>query len=189
MLKNLNIQVSNLTNDPALIQQNSRCMVRIQCGILGNSPLDAQFTFYLDSTNGRFDAQGTIQGVNAAQINAIAEPLGNTKFQSFNMQYLKFDLTGDDYMARGKVNMRYSNLFLLLQKRDEETGNMSTKKFMTKLINKYTLHDNNPGPDGRERIADPIVRSRISTQSLFGLVWKTIFTGMQQVMVKTGRYE
>jgi hypothetical protein len=85
--------------------------------------------------------------------------------------------------------MRYSNLFVVLQKRDETTGVMSTKKFLTKLINRYTLNNSNPGPDGRERIADPIVRARLSSQSLFGLVWKTIFTGMQQVMIKSGRYE
>jgi len=188
-LNDMDINVSNITNDPAWIRQNSYCKAIIKGGILGKSPLETTFTFYLDSTNGRFDVDGTIHNVNAKQLNALAEPLGNTKLQSFNMQYLKFELSGDDYAARGKVNMRYSNLFVVLQKRDETTGVMSTKKFLTKLINRYTLNNSNPGPDGRERIADPIVRARLSSQSLFGLVWKTIFTGMQQVMIKSGRYE
>jgi len=188
-LNEMNITVSNITNDPAWIRQNPYCKAIIKGGILGKSPLQTTFTFYLDSTNGRFDVNGSIHNVNAKQLNALAEPLGNTKLQSFNMQYLKFELSGDDYAARGKVNMRYSNLFVVLQKRDETTGAMSTKKFLTKLINRYTLNNSNPGPDGRERIADPIVRARLSSQSLFGLVWKTIFTGMQQVMIKSGRYE
>jgi hypothetical protein len=32
-------------------------------------------------------------------------------------------------------------------------------------------------------------RSRISSQSFFGFVWKSLFTGMQDVMMKSGRYE
>jgi len=188
-LSNLNVTVSNITNDSMLIMKAPRCVVRMQGTILGNSPLDAQFTFYLDSANGRFDVHGTVENVNAAQLNALAEPLGNTKLQSFNMHFLRFDLSGDDNTARGKVQMKYSNLFVVLQKREEETGSLSAKRFLTKLINRYTLHDSNPGHDGVERVADPVIRARLTSQSLFGLVWKTIFTGMQQVMVKSGRYE
>jgi hypothetical protein len=85
--------------------------------------------------------------------------------------------------------MWYNNLFIVLEKQDEETGAIKTKKFMTKLLNKFTLHDSNPGPNGVLRQATGSQRSRISSQSFFGLVWKSLFTGMQDVMMKSGRYE
>jgi hypothetical protein len=77
----------------------------------------------------------------------------------------------------------------VLQKQDDETGAVKTKKFMTKLLNRFTIHDSNPGPDGTLRKSVGTQRARISSQSFFGLVWKSLFTGMQGVMMKSGRYE
>ncbi|HYH15170.1 MAG TPA: hypothetical protein VD794_08120, partial [Flavisolibacter sp.] len=163
-MNDFNITVSNLTNDSLLIQRNPQCIAKMRGHILGSSPMEMDFVFYLDSTNGRFDANGNIQRVNAAQLNALAVPLANTRLQSFNMQNLRFQLSGNDYEAWGSVFMRYNNLFVVIQKKDEETGELSTKKFLTKIINKFTLQDSNPGPDGRERKAVPVIRARITTQ-------------------------
>jgi hypothetical protein len=105
------------------------------------------------------------------------------KLQSLNMERLDFFVTGDDFTATANVKMKYKNLYLLLQKRDEETGAVTTKKFLTKIINKYTFQSSNPGSDGYERTATNVVRSRLMTQAFLGLIWKTIFTGMQDVML------
>jgi hypothetical protein len=183
-LTDVNIQVSNITNIPSNIRQNGKCIANMHGKILG-SPMAVKFTFYLDSTDGRFDAEGSIENVTAAQLNGLAEPLANTKLQSFNMHKLDFFVSGDDFTATANVNMKYDNLFLVLQKRDENTGATITKKFLTKLINRYTIASSNPGPDGVERKADHVVRSRLTTQPFLGLIWKTIFTGMQDVMMNT----
>jgi hypothetical protein len=47
----------------------------------------------------------------------------------------------------------------------------------------------NPGNDGIERTAQNTRVARLTTQSFFGLIWKTIFAGMQDVMMKSGRYQ
>ncbi|ANE51900.1 hypothetical protein SY85_16775 [Flavisolibacter tropicus] len=188
-LNGIDMSMSNITNDPQLIKRNPRCIAKVYGGILGNSPLNMEFIFYLDSTNGRFDVTGSVRHVDATQLNALAIPLANTRLQSFNMQYLRFQLSGNDNEAWGSVFMRYNNLYVVLQKKDEETGKLSIKKFLTKIVNKYTLKDSNPGPDGRERTAVPVIRARITTQSFFGLIWQTLFTGMQTIMVNSGRIE
>jgi hypothetical protein len=105
------------------------------------------------------------------------------------MKRLDFTMQGDDFGATSDVTMWYDNLFVVLQKQDEETGAVKTKKFMTKLLNKFTIYDSNPGPGGVLRKATGVQRSRLSSQPFFGLVWKSIFTGMQGVMLKSGRYE
>jgi hypothetical protein len=148
-----------------------------------NSPVNLKLTFYLDSLNGRFDAEGNISKVSAAELNGLAEPLANMKIQSLDLERLEFFVRGDDFTATADVKLRYKNLYLLLQKRDEATGALSTKKFLTKIINKYTFQNSNPGPDGYERTASNVVRSRLMTQAFFGLVWKTIFTGIQDIMI------
>ena len=181
-LHHVNLTAGNVTNLPSLIKQNNKCIADISGQILNNSPLKMKMTFYLDSADGRFDVEGSITNVHAKDLNSVAEPLGNMKLQSFNMERLGFLIRGDDFTASADVTMRYRDLFVVIQKKDEETGVTSTKKFLTKLINRYTLESSNPGADGIERKA-AVVRSRLYTQSFFGLIWRAIFTGMQDVMM------
>lgn len=188
-LDQMNITVSNVTNDSFLIRHNNKCIVKAEGKILGSSPIAANFTFYLDSSNGRFDMAGKISNVSATQLNALAVPLANTQLQSFNMRELDFFISGEDFGSAGRVGMLYDNLFVIFRKKDEATGVNETKKFLTKVINKYTLKDSNPGPDGVVRTSQNIKRARVSSQSFFALIWKTIFTGMQDVMMNSGRID
>jgi hypothetical protein len=188
-LNQLDLKAVNVTNDSNLIKQNKECLLYANGKILGNSPFRMEFRFYLDSTNGKFGATGEVRNVSATQLNKLAEPLSSVRLRSFDMKRLNFTMEGNDFGATSDVTMWYNNLFIVLEKQDEETGAIKTKKFMTKLINKFTLHDSNPGPNGVLRHATGAQRSRISSQSFFGFVWKSLFTGMQDVMMKSGRYE
>jgi len=188
-LNDLNITASNVTNDSNAIKRNRECLLTTTGKVLGSSPLQAQFHFYLDATDGKFAAEGDVKNVSATQLNALAEPLANVKMRSFDMKRLDFTMKGDDFSATTDVTMLYDNLFVLLQKQDEETGALKTKKFMTTLLNRFTLYESNPGPNGVVRKAVGAQRSRLSSQAFFGFVWKSLFSGMQEVMMKSGRFE
>lgn len=185
---NLDASISNVTNDTNLMKQNAECIASVQAKVLGASPIQAKFIFYLDARQGEFAAQGQVQNINASELNGLAEPLSNAKVQSLNISYLHFNVRGDDYSAVGDVQMRYKNLAIALRKRDEETGAVKTKKFLTKIINKFSIYPSNPS-GGVERVANNVVYARTSSKAFFGVVWKTIFAGMQNIMMKTGRYE
>jgi len=186
---NLNIRAGNITNDSNLIKKNPYCLVDARANIFGSSPVNVQFRFYLNSTDGRFDATGQVQHITAAQLNKISVPLANTRLQSFDVEQLRFSLQGSDFEATSDVQMRYHNLFVVLNKTDDETGRIKTNKLLTKILNKFTLHESNPGADGVERTAVGVKRLRVTSQPFFTLVWKSIYSGMQSVMVKTGRVE
>jgi len=118
----------------------------------------------------------------------LALALANVKINSFNIHSLDFDINGSDFDATGKVGMHYDNLSISVRKTDDETGITETKRFLSKILNKYVLWPSNPGPDGTERISTEAKAYRLSTQSFFGFLWKAIFDGMQDVMMKSGRY-
>ena len=147
-----------------------------------------QFRFYLDSMNGRYDASGSLKNISANQINPLASSLANVQINSFNIVNLDFKVRGADQEAFGDVRMRYNNLSITLRKTDEETGVTKTSKFLTKILNRFVICSDNPGPDGQERISQNTRVLRLTTQSFFGLFWKAIFSGMQDVMMKSGRY-
>jgi hypothetical protein len=187
-LHGLSLNARNVTNDPALIKLNPVCTADIKGSILGSSPIAVQFRFYLDSTNGRYDATGSLQNITAAQLSPLAASLANVQINSFNIQQLNFQVSGVDQEAYSNVRLRYNNLSLTLKKTDDETGITSTNKFLTKILNKFVIWPDNPGPDGVERTAHNSRVLRLTTQSFFGLFWKAIFSGMQDVMMKSGRY-
>lgn len=187
-ISHLNFAASNVTNDPVLIKSNPICTARFSGTIFGSSPVSLSLKMYLDSVNGRFDATGSVKNISATQLNQIALPLANVQINSCNIHDLEFGVSGEDYSAASNVRMLYNNLSITLRKKDDETGEIKTKKFITKLL-KLVIWPDNPGADGLERTAQNARVARLTTQSFFGLIWKAIFAGMQDIMMKSGRYE
>jgi hypothetical protein len=185
----VNFAASNVTNETSLIKKNPVCSVNFSGTIFNTSPVALNLKLYLDSINGRFDASGSLKNVSSSQLNEVAVPLANVQINSCNIHDLEFNVSGEDYSATANVRMRYNNLSITLRKTDEETGETKTKKFLTKILNRFVIWPDNPGADGIERTAQNTRVARLTTQSFFGLIWKTIFAGMQDVMMKSGRYQ
>lgn len=185
----MQVQVGNITNLPAAIKENAVCTATMDARIFETTPLQARFQFYLDSSEGEFAVTGNVKNLGAAQLNKVAVPLGNAELKTGLIQNLDFNIRGDNYNGRGTVNMQYQNITVALRKVDEETGAVTTQKFLSKLLNRFTLHPGNPGEDGVLRTGRPVVYARPSTKSFFATIWKTIFKGMQDVMLKSGVYE
>lgn len=188
-ISHLNFSANNVTNDSKLIKKNPVCTAGFNGVIFNSSPVSLSLKLYLDSTNGRFDASGFVKNVSASQLNQVALPLANVQINSCNIHDLEFSMSGENYSVTGNVRMLYNNLSITLRKTDEETGETKTKKFLTKILNRFVIWPDNPGSDGVERTSQSKRVARLTTQSFFGLIWKTIFAGMQDVMMKSGRYE
>jgi hypothetical protein len=188
-LAHLSFTANNVTNDSFLIKKNPICSANFSGTIFNSSPVALNLKLYLDSANGRFDASGFAKNVSASQLNQLSVPLANVQINSCNIHDLEFNVSGEDFEATAKVRMRYNKLSITLRKTDEETGETKTKKFLTKILNRFVIWSDNPGPDGVERISQNARVARLTTESFFGLIWKAIFAGMQDVMMKAGRYE
>jgi hypothetical protein len=182
-LSDVDLAVQNATNDPEWIARNPLCTAAATGRILNGSPLAIRFRFYLDSTNGRFDTEGSIENVSAAQLSSISVPLANTEIPSLQIHRLAFSIKAADYEATANVQMRYNNLSVLMRKTDE-TGRTTERGFLNTLLNRFAMYPHNPMPGAAERHATGVRHLRLTTQSFFGVIWKSIFTGMQQLMLK-----
>lgn len=183
-LRNLNITVQNIVNDPVLIRRNPVATASAAGTIIG-SPIQADFWFYLDSAEGRFDVKGNLQNITAKQINPLSLTLANIEVPSANIQNLNFFVRGEDYGAVADVQMRYDNLSIVFLKRDEETGDLTTRSFLTKLLNNFAIYNSNP-VSGTERKAANVKTARLTTQAFFGVIWQAVFAGIQNIILKTG---
>lgn len=178
-LADINLRVENIINDPTRIRQNPVVAAEADGKILG-SPIQARFRFYLDSAEGRFDMKGRIGAVAAAQINPVSTRLANIEVPSVQIRFIDFLVRGSDYEATADVQMAYNNLSLIFRKHDAETGANTTRKFITKILNRYVINPSNNG----DIKASGVRTARLTTQSFFGIIWKAVFAGMQQIMLK-----
>lgn len=183
-LQNLDIRAANVTNDSAAIKANSLMTISGTGKILG-SPLAARFTFYLGSANGRFDAEGTVKNLTAPQLNPLAESLASIRINSLQISEVNFALKANDQRGWGRVTMLYNGFEVEVLKQNKETGDVETKRFLSNLVNRYMAYPSNPGPDGTERVDENASVERLLWHSFFGLVWKTIFIGMQNIILKS----
>ena len=181
-LTDINITVKNIVNDPALIRQNPVSTAEASGKIIG-SPIQAAFRFYLDSADGRFDVRGRIGTATAAQLNPVSTRLANIEVPTVRISSVDFFVRGEDYEATSEVQMVYNNLALIFRKRDQETGANTTRKFWTRILNRYAINTANNG----ERKAENVRVARLTTQSFFGIIWKAVFEGMQRIMLKSGQ--
>ncbi len=187
-LNKIDLHIKNITNRRSIINTNPYCLVSAKGYILGTSSIEAGFRFYLDSSNGRFDMTGDINNITAAQLNQISIPLANIELPSVNISKLNFSMRADEYTTFTNVDMRYNNLAVVLRKRDEVTGAVSNRKFLTRAVNNHMLYQSNP-LDGTHRVAREVKFMRLTTQSFFGVIWKSLFGGMQQVMMRSGQLD
>lgn len=183
-LKEVDLTVENIVNDPVLIRRNPVMTASASGKIIG-SPIQANFSFFLDSAEGRFDARGTLQNVTSRQINPISTALASIEVPSADIEQIHFLVRGHDYGTTAEVRMRYSNLSIVFLKRDKETGSVSTRGFLTNLLNRFAIYDSNPAA-GTERTATGVKTSRLTTQSFFGVIWQAVFAGMQSIILKSG---
>jgi hypothetical protein len=184
-LTDVNLTVENIVNDSALVRQRPLTTAKAVGKIIG-SPIQASFRFYLDSTEGRFDAKGRIGPVAAAQINPLSTRLANIEVPTVQIHSIDFFVRGEDFEATSDVQMQYNNLALIFRRRDAETGASKTRNFLTKIINRYAINPSNP-TGGRAVQANEVRVARLTTQSFFGIIWKAVFEGMQRIMLKSGQ--
>jgi hypothetical protein len=180
----LDMNMDNVTNMPEAIAQNKQANMRATGKIFGSSPIELSVTFHLDSTDGKFDASGRIQNVSGAQINTISVPLSNTEIGGLQLHDLQFRIRAEEMTTWTDVRMLYQNLSLTLKKRNAETGVVEDMNFLSRVMNRQVLVRNNP-ENGMERKAEQVRFLRLTTQSFFAVLWKSIFAGMQEVFMKT----
>ncbi len=184
LLTSVNMHMQNVTNDSIAILANPFCTIDATANIFGSSPMTAAFKFYLDSTNARYDVSGSVKNVDAAQLNQLSVPLSNIYLPSLQLHELNFSIKADEWTGWADVDMRYNNLAIIMRQQDENNATV-VKGFLTKIINSYAVHANNPGPDGVVRKARNVKFMRLTTQAFFGMIWKSLFAGMQQIILKS----
>ncbi|RYY71962.1 MAG: hypothetical protein EOO13_01215 [Chitinophagaceae bacterium] len=177
---NVNGTVSNVTNMKDRLSNNNVMIVEASGSFLGLSKLTTTWRMPINSSNGAFNATGSLGSFDASKLSSITEPLGMATIEKGNVKSFRFGMSGDDYGAKGDASLLYDNLKIKLLKNKGEPGEPDIqKKTVTSFVANLIMKDKNPS-NGITRAAD-IDFKRDTKKSFFNLLWKSVFQGAKKV--------
>jgi hypothetical protein len=176
---NSTITISNMTNLPEVIKENSELNIAFQSNILRQIPIKGNFIFTLNSKDGQFRANGNTGGFNAEILNKVTIPMALIKIKSGKINSLNFNFTGNNTSAKGTVVMKYNDLKVDVLKRDKNTNDIK-KRGLVSLVANVIVKNDNP-LEGTLREVTPEYERNIY-KSFFNLIWKTLFAGMKETV-------
>jgi hypothetical protein len=179
IFSNSKFNISNITNISSAIQKNNELDISYDTKVFGSIPLQGNFKFILNSSNGNFIANGHTPGFDLVKLNRVSIPMALIKINSGKINSIDFNLTGNNTSAKGKFVMKYEDLKVDVLKRDKNT-NLVKKRGLASLAANLVVENKNPGSSGL-RVMHPEYNRNIY-KSFFNLVWKTIFTGMKETV-------
>jgi hypothetical protein len=177
---NINGTLSNTTNLESRIKNDGNLHLRASCLFLGVTKLTSAWRLPLSSTNSNFTVTGQLDPMQATALNDLIEPLAMASTEKGDINKLGFTVNGDDYNGRGEVLILYHDLKIKLLKKTEEEE--LKKKGFASFIANTLLKNNNPDNDIiRKGVID---FKREINKSFFNLLWKSIFSGVKDTMLR-----
>ena len=143
--------------------------------------MHAKFNFLLSSPDGGFAIEGNVKNLNGADLNVITVPLAKTNISSFRMHEMSFTIAGNEKEATGNMHMLYNDLVVQLNTENKSTGILKKSKFLSRLINKLAIRNDNPLGNEPEKVAQNVKYVRDPHRSFFAIVWQTLFACMQVI--------
>ncbi|MBL0144795.1 MAG: hypothetical protein IPP48_02585 [Chitinophagaceae bacterium] len=139
--KNINSSISNVTNIRNVISSNNLLILDATAGFMGISKLHSVWKLALNNSDGNFEISGSVGGFDAVSLNPMIEPLGMTSIKKGRVNKLTYNLTGNNYSAKGSETFLYNNLKIEVLKLD--SGDVKKKGLQTFLANAL-MKNNNP---------------------------------------------
>ncbi|WP_423146771.1 hypothetical protein [Rubrolithibacter danxiaensis] len=176
---NTSAKFSNLTNDSASLKKNHFMKASLTSRFMDAGRFETSFNFNLTDTKGAFSCTGTLYKIDGTVLNNITKPLGLIEIKRADVKKLTFHLKANNTLATGTMQFYYSNLNVQVLKRDEETGKLETKGFLSQIANIFVVHENNPNFRG-DFTPGTIYYKRPYYASFFSFLWKSLFTGIKE---------
>lgn len=175
--RNADVTITNISNLPP--KAGETATVEFACNFLGAIPFRGSIIFYLNEwQKGTFKTEASVpKSFDAKILNQLTEPMSLVKINSGVVDYVKCNIMADNNIANGTVIMTYHDFKISVLKKKGEAINQKT--LLTLLANTIIKNKNTAGNDMR---VATVVYKRDVTRSFFNFIWKSIFTGGQQIL-------
>ena len=175
----LSAGISNITNVPEMLLQDSIMRIEARANMFGGPKLQATFHYNLQDINGGYSAQGTLEPMSFELINQALYPLTGMQIEGGQHQHTQFSFSGNDFRSTGVLTMRYSGLDLNIQPERSELRQSIINWAGRNLV----YHEDNPQKDEEPREGE-MDFERNPTRFVFHYWWNTFLTGVRSTVFR-----
>jgi hypothetical protein len=168
---------SNVTNISESIRKNNKMLLDFRARFLNKAGFHAELALVLNNPEGKFRLDANLGPMNATFLNPMTEPLGLAKVDRGQIQGLTYHLDADKIHGVGKLTFLYSDIKVILLKKNEAQNKYKTRVLPT-LAAGFLVKDSNPAK-GETRVSR-VDFSRDRHRSIFHLMWKSMFTAVKE---------
>lgn len=180
---NVKGSVTNITNIPELVSQNSNCVLSLNGTFNGGPNVRARFNLSLKDTLGNFAVDATLRGLEGKHVTEVAKNLGLAEIKSLHVSKMDIHVDGDQSYAQGNLTMLYTDMEVQLDKMNEDSTRVKKRKFLSFVANKVVLFPANPMPGKEVRTGSSYIKRDIH-KSFFNAIWKNIYEGAKQTALR-----
>lgn len=180
--EDLKAQIINFGNTEQW-QMEREFKINAQVNIYGKTPLFVQLNFPLGSNT--FYASGQLKKSPMYVFNEIVTPGADIHIENGSIKKLDFNFTANHQESSGEMVFLYNDLEVELLK-EKESGEVTERKFLNFLVNRFLLPKENPNRKGEE-YHGIIAFDRDKNKSIFNYLWKSVFTGIKDTFLKENK--
>ncbi|MCR8558446.1 hypothetical protein KXD93_12390 [Mucilaginibacter sp. BJC16-A38] len=176
---NTNGTALNITNNKTALQKNSKFNIKLTSYFMNRGKLSTEFNFNLTDKDNAFNYKGTLGPMKLQALNPAVMPLAMLKVNGGTLQQFSFDIIANNAVAKGRVEMLYSDVKVSLLKADTTNDKLKKKLIESLYANIFILKHNNPDkPDEHPRVAF-VQYTRPPEKAFFSSVWQTLLSGIK----------
>lgn len=169
----------NVTNDASSLRKNNIMTAELTTSFMNAGEMNLDFSFNLTSKRGAFAYSGSLRNMNGVAFNKITRPLGMIEIKSLWIENLKFKVTANDRVARGKTDFYYKNLSVNILKKEDESRKLKSQGLISGVANVFVIKEDNPNNKGKFT-PGTVYYERSDDESFFAYLWKGLFSGVKE---------
>lgn len=168
--------VYNFSTITSLIEGQTAMSARAM--VMNESLLNAEFIFPNNKFSHQYSVNGYLEAMNITSLNPMIVPSAFVKVKDGHIKRLDFKFVYDSYISKGNLNMEYEDLDIsALDKEDGSKKKIKSFIIKTFVLKKDNLKEKNSYQEGS------ISFERNKKKSIFNYWWKSIFSGIQDILV------
>ncbi|NOR87388.1 MAG: DUF748 domain-containing protein [Bacteroidales bacterium] len=162
-------------------QKSKKLQVNIQALLYGKGKMNVDLDFPLSSST--FYFSGQVYKMPMSAFNKMSDPSAGVQINKGNLEKIEFQAKANNISAKGNLSFYYSDLDISIHKKKKKSGEIKDAKFFSFLANSIFLPKSNPNKKGVFYVST-IEFERDQHKSIFNYLWKSIFSGLKDTLLK-----
>ena len=180
----LNANALRITNDESALEKNPELVIHAEATFMDERKLTAKYRFVIPDTTDKFYVTARMDSFPTSALDPMVKNILLVEMPDGFIHSLEVDMTGNDDMILGRINMEYENLNINILKAKQPA---KSSGFLNSIANGVIIKNNTK--EKGKFITGIVQTERIQNKSVFNYTWNGIKSGLISTVVPFAKKE